>query len=45
MILFLIVFCVMVAVGLGIASAISDFKSITIPNLYSGCIVLAFVPA
>ncbi len=45
MILFLIVFCMLVAIGFGIASAISDFRSMTIPNLYAGCIVLAFIPA
>lgn len=45
MILFVIVFCLMVAIGFGIASAISDFRSMTIPNLYAGLIVLAFIPA
>ena len=45
MILFLIVFCLLVAIGFGLASAISDFKSMTIPNLYALCVVLAFVPA
>lgn len=45
MILFLIVFCMVVALGFGIASAVSDFRSMTIPNLYAGCIVLAFIPA
>lgn len=45
MILFLIVFCMIVALGFGIAAAISDFRSMTIPNLYAGLIVLAFVPA
>ncbi len=45
MVLFLIVFCMIVALGFGIASAISDFRSMTIPNLYAGLIVLAFVPA
>lgn len=45
MILFLIVFCMMAALGFGIAAAISDFRSMTIPNVYAACIVLAFVPA
>lgn len=45
MILFLIVFCMVVALGFGIAAAISDFRSMTIPNLYAACIVLAFIPA
>ncbi len=45
MILFLVVFCMLVAVGFGIASALSDFKSMTIPNVYALGIILAFVPA
>lgn len=45
MILFLVVFCVLVALGFAVASAISDFKSMTIPNVYAGGIVLAFIPA
>lgn len=45
MLLFLVVFCLLVAVGFGIASAISDFKSMTIPNIYAAGIALAFVPA
>ena len=45
MLLFLVVFCLLVAVGFGIASAISDFKSMTIPNLYAAGIAMAFVPA
>lgn len=45
MTLFLIVFCLMVAVGFSISSAVSDFRSMTIPNLFAGLIVLAFVPA
>lgn len=45
MILFLVVFCMLVAIGFGITSAVSDFKSMTIPNIYAGCIILAFVPA
>ena len=45
MILFLVVFCMLVAIGFGIAAAISDFKSMTIPNIYAGFIVLAFIPA
>ena len=45
MILFLVVFCMLVAIGFGIAAAISDFKSMTIPNMYAAFIVLAFVPA
>lgn len=45
MILFLVIFCVLVALGFGIASAISDFKSMTIPNVYAAGIALAFIPA
>lgn len=45
MILFLVIFCVLIAMGFTLASAISDFRSMTIPNIYSGLIVLAFVPA
>lgn len=45
MILFLVVFCMLVAIGFGIASAISDIKSMTIPNIYAGFIALAFLPA
>lgn len=45
MTLFLIVFCLMVAVGFSVSSAVSDFRSMTIPNLFAGLIVLAFVPA
>ncbi|PZQ47726.1 MAG: hypothetical protein DI551_02895 [Micavibrio aeruginosavorus] len=45
MILFLIVFCMLVALGFGLAAAISDFKSMTIPNIYAGGIALTFVVA
>lgn len=45
MVLFLVVFCLLVALGFGGASALSDFKTMTIPNIYAGGIVLAFIPA
>lgn len=45
MLLFIVIFCVIVALGLGFAAAWSDFKGMTIPNLYSGLIVVSFVPA
>jgi len=45
MILFLVVFCMLVTIGFSIAAAVSDFRSMTIPNIYSGLIVLAFIPA
>ncbi len=44
-VLFLVVFCMLIAIGFGIASAVSDFKSMTIPNIYAGLIFLAFIPA
>jgi Flp pilus assembly protein protease CpaA len=45
MILFLVVFCMLVALGFGIASGVSDFKSMTIPNIYAAGVLLAFIPA
>lgn len=45
MTLFLVVFCMLVALGFAIASAISDYRSMTIPNVYAAGIVLAFIPA
>ncbi len=44
-VLFLVVFGMLVATGFLVASAISDFRSMTIPNIYAGGIVLAFIPA
>lgn len=45
MVLFLIVFCVLVALGFGVAAALSDLRGLIIPNEYSLGIILAFVPA
>jgi prepilin peptidase CpaA len=45
MILFVIVFCLLVAIGFAIASGIADFKTMNIPNTYCLGIVLAFIPA
>lgn len=45
MILFLVVFCVLVALGFGIASGLSDFKTMTIPNIYCVGIAAAFAVA
>lgn len=45
MILFLVVFCMLVALGFGVASGVSDFRSMTIPNVYALGVLLAFVPA
>ncbi len=45
--LFLIIFlfAVLSAVGIGALAGWSDFKGMTIPNIYSVFIVLAFIPA
>jgi prepilin peptidase CpaA len=43
--LFIIAFCVIVAIGFGFAAAHSDFRAMTIPNIYAGGIMLAFIPA
>lgn len=45
MLVFIVIFSVIVAVGLGLASAWSDFKGFTISNIYSLGVILAFVPA
>lgn len=45
MILFIIVFCLLVAIGFCIAAGIADFKSMNIPNSYSLGIIVAFFPA
>lgn len=45
MVLFLVIFCVIIALGFGFAAAWSDFKGLIIPNLYSLLILGAFVPA
>jgi prepilin peptidase CpaA len=45
MLLFIVIFCVIIALGFGLAAAYSDFKGMTIPNLYPGFIILSFVPA
>lgn len=43
--LFIIAFCVIVAMGFGLAAALSDFRAMTIPNIYAGGIIVAFFPA
>lgn len=43
MILFLVVFAALVALGFGIASGVADFKTMNIPNIYSVGIITAFV--
>ena len=45
MIFFVVVICVLAALGFGLASAWSDFKGFTIPNIYSLGVVLSFVLA
>lgn len=42
---FIIVFCALVALGFGAASAWSDVRTLTIPNLYVAYIGAAFIPA
>lgn len=45
MVLFIVIFCLLVAIGFAVASGIADFKSMNIPNIYSLGIMLAFIPA
>lgn len=45
MLLFIVVFCLIVALGLGIAAALSDWRGFIIPNAYPAGILVAFVPA
>lgn len=45
MLLFIIIFCVLVALGFGLASGWSDFRGLTISNVYSAAILAAFVVA
>lgn len=45
MLLFIVIFCVIVALGFGFAAAWSDFNGMTIPNLYSGLIIISFISA
>ncbi len=45
LLVFVIVFCAIVALGFGAAAAWSDFSRLTIPNMYAACIGAAFIPA
>ncbi len=45
MLLFLVIFCVIVALGFGVASGWSDFTGLKISNIYPAAIMAAFVPA
>lgn len=43
--LFILVFCALIALGFGGAAAWSDYTRMNIPNLYSIAIILSFIPA
>ncbi len=43
--IFIVTFCTIVALGFGAASAWSDVNRLIIPNLYSILIIAAFIPA
>lgn len=45
LLVFVIVFCAIVALGFGGAAAWSDYRSLTIPNMYAAFIGAAFIPA
>ncbi len=45
LLVFVIVFCAIVALGFGAAAAWSDYSRLIIPNMYAACIGAAFVPA
>ncbi len=45
MVLFIIIFCLLVVIGLGVLAAVSDWRGLLIPNAYSLGIILAFIPA
>ena len=45
LLVFVIVFCALIALGFGAASAWSDVTRLTIPNLYAALIGAAFIPA
>ncbi len=45
MLLFAIVFCLLVALGLGFMAAWSDARGLIIPNVYPAGILVSFVPA
>lgn len=42
---FIIIFCVVVALGFGAAAAWSDFNKLIIPNIYAALIGASFIPA
>ena len=42
---FIIVFCAIIALGFGAAAAWSDYSRLTIPNMYAVCIGASFIPA
>lgn len=45
LLVFIIVFCAIVALGFGVAAAWSDYSRMIIPNIYAACIGAAFIPA
>lgn len=45
MVLFIVIFCVVVTLGFGLVAAWSDFRGLTIPNMYSAAIAGLFIPA
>jgi len=45
LLVFIIVFCAIIALGFGAAAAWSDYSRMIIPNIYAACIGAAFIPA
>lgn len=45
MILFIVVFCMLIALGFAVAAGVADFKTMNIPNVYCFGIIIAFIPA
>jgi len=42
---FIVVFCALIALGFGAAAAWSDAARLIIPNMYAACVGAAFIPA
>jgi len=45
MLVFVVIFCVIIALGFGAMAAYSDFNKLMIPNIYSLLVGAAFIPA
>lgn len=45
MLVFIVIFCVIIALGFGLASSWSDFRGLTISNIYPLGILVSFIPA